>query len=328
MKTIFFALALGWASFLQAKTFTYFLGDTPYKDISVCMKEAEVLAKKITQQTQVATFNARCDWNEYSPTLSLAIDYTADQPLSFTSTSPDSVKGERRGFYASLETCEADRAAQETLFKSETALSILTSFCYIDRLSQSYPYNIRIEAVGSSKRQPYYLSLFSDSGIHSPKPQVVAAYARSYFAARGANLVHLAFRTAMPVNQIVFFYYADREWALSQEVLYHFPGLEACESELKFITAKLEQAEIHLPVAYCGSPFSPASSLDLYLAWEPHLFKLKKSLEKYKDYKTCMANRDALVEKYQGALGAKLLTGTCQRDLSTLEYRVTLFIKN
>lgn len=285
-----------------------------------------MLAKRLAETAQVSTFNARCDWNEYSPVLSIAVDYSSEEQLSFTSTSSDNLKYLERGFYASLEACEKDRNAQELLFQKETRLPILVSYCYVDNASLSYPYNIRIEGLGNSQRQPFYTAVFSDMGVLAPKVQEVVENAKSYFSSQNANLVHYSFRTGQPSHHINFFYYAEKEIFFHNETLYNIPSLDLCKNELELVTSKLGSAGIKLPLTYCGSPFPNSKSVDLYLAWESKYFRLKSSLETYSDYKKCAADRNALVDKYQAAFGPKLLTGVCQRSLSEPEYKVTFFI--
>lgn len=328
MKTkLIFATAL-LSTLTFAKTFTYRLSHVPYQEIESCMSQAKLLAAKMESQAAVTISNVQCEAAEYTQTISILIDYTADKELSSVSTEPNPFKTTYHGIYKTLAECQEALPSEESLFQKETGLPIFTSYCFSETQSNAGPYGFRIDALGDAKRKPQYMSLYSDSKAITPTAQTIANTAKAYFAERNANLVHVNFRTAMPENTITLFYYADTELVFSHETLYSQPNTEICSQELNLLLEKLSREGITMPIAYCGSPFTTNYTTDIMLFPEPGKFYTKKSLEKFKDYKTCFENRNVLLEKYQTAIGPKVITGVCQRDLSAREYRVTMFIKN
>lgn len=328
MKKQILLLTLLVAPLAFSKTFTYRLSPTPYQDIETCNSEARLLAKKVSEQASVETFNVHCDWNEYTGATSILIDYNAEAPLKVVSTYPPNHVLVYLGFYKTVKDCESDLSEQENIFRKETGLNILTSFCYLDSPTLKTPFAVRIEAIGEAKKAPFHTHLFSDAQIVSPKTEEVTAKISSYLSEKKATLVHVSYRTVIPENTITLFYYAEKEIDFERQIMYELPDFKLCQSELTVLEEKLLSQGIKLPLAYCGTPFLPGKSADLLLFTEAGLIRAKQSIEKFKDYKTCSENRDALVKKYQAVSGINILAGVCQRSLSAKEYTVSLVIKN
>lgn len=309
-----------------SKTYTHTIWEIPYPDIETCQKEAIAVADRIHKEAGVETKNPRCEREESIPVVTLSVDYESAEPLNFFSTTP-TVKVFFEGFYPSEKSCLEAKPAQEAIFETETGRKPIISYCYAISSTFKNHYDLKIEAVGTPKRYPFVQNFLTETSYVVANPEALYPKAAEFFAKRMARLIYLTFTQNLSARQVNFFYYAEKDLQLKQEVFTELPDVATCESELKAMEAKFSTLPIAAPLAYCVSRTNPSyPHAHLFLYTEEGLMKRVSSFEAFPSYAACAAQKEAVMKKYQGVYGDKLAVGVCQMNLIESRYHVAMLV--
>ena len=322
-STIWGVSGLSMAAISPAQSYLYRLRGYP-KTANNCHAEAASLAERFKQITGARALGECTEITDTAYDISIVYTYSQEIPL--VTTYPEMLLQDRIHIFATEAACKQQLSIEADYFKEKTSLEPLVQFC---AMNETYygkkTWAIRIDAFGNAAVKPYWSESSMMGNVSGMSETAAEQWIQESYQHAGidARIVHLR-QDDKGERQFSMFYYHDKPLDIKIEVLAAELDQSAqCEAELaklrSIVAADKPQA------LFCtDNPYSHSHEV-LGVIELGSWFKQSHSVESFKNYADCDANRDSTLEIYRTTAGRNVLTGLC--TLIGSEWRLNLFEK-
>ena len=308
-STLWGVSGLSMAQISPAQSYLYRLRDYP-KTANNCHAEAASLAERFTQITGA---QARGECTEMTDTAyDISMIYTSNQEIPLVTTYPEMLLQDRIHIFATEAACKQQLPIEAGYFREKTSLEPFVQFC---AMNETYygkkTWAIRIDAFGDTPKRPFWAEssmLGNVSGMSETAAEqfISESYRRSGIDAR---IVYLR-QDDKGERQFSMLYYHDKPLDIKIEVLSaHLDNSTQCAAELARVRSVVPTGSPH--ALFCtDNPYTHSNEVLGVLelrSW----FRQTYSVERFKDYADCDANRESTLETYRTTAGRNVLTGLC-----------------
>jgi len=318
--TLFFLLS----NLSFADVFSYSLQGHP-KQESSCHEQAKSVADQFENAAQVKVVHSECT-AETETGYDFSIEYESSQKLEFTSTDYIFYGVYSKGRYADLKDCEKNLPDQVALFKGATQLDPMFSYCRHQGLGTSKPWEIVITAPGKSELQP---SLGGFLLFSQPKNITYADIfngLKTELSKKGAILSDLVFQSGFPTGEASIHYYSTDHFFFELSRVTKTMKLEQCLTQVEDVKSWFQAYSIPNFSIFCGGPDSGEFELNIGTLKSPS-FTWKNSIEFFKSFDECEANKANVLKNYSGSALQTILGGLCSRDVEDRSFHVQILRK-
>lgn len=308
----------------SADVFRFYLNGFPKEDRN-CHSQTASVAQKFEEGTQTKVVHVECV-TEHQTSYDFIVEYEAPEKLYFASTDYSSVLVGNRGRYREKADCLKVLPVQTEVFVQSTGLNPLFTYCRSLELSAGKNWEIIITAQGKPNLNPEmgsYLMFANPQGITYEE---IYNGLKSALSKQGAVLSDLIFQrnSVMGMGEGDVHYFSAQPFHFSLERVTKVPTFEECTRQAQEAKRFLGDKEKNLFTIYCGDRQFGAYELHLGFIERPTL-QWQKSVDKFKSFSECSAQKDQVVKNYEGSALSELLGGLCSEDFETRAYHVLLF---
>lgn len=304
-----------------ADVFSYALQGFPKQEAN-CHQQAKSIADPFENAAQVKVVHVECA-AESQTGYDFLVEYEAPQKLDFTATDYLSAGVYAKGRYAELKDCEKNLPEQVAIFKKATRLNPMFSYCRHEGLGSSKPWEILITAPGKSDLQPTLggFLLFSQ-----PKNITYADIfngLKSELSKKGAILSDLVFQSKFPMGEASIHYYSADRFFFELSRVTKTMKLEHCLTQVEDVKSWFQSYSIPNFSIFCGGPDLGDFDLNIGTLETPS-FTWKNSIETFKSFEECEANKTIVLKNYTGSALQTILGGLCSRDIEDRNFHVQI----
>lgn len=319
-------LALVIGSFLfaglvaQGATFEYKLAGYPASEQG-CHAQANNLGTEFSKTTGTKVVSSLC-LGEKDDFRTFSIRYQSDKELRVVTNQGRSLH-DPAGRYKTFEDCEEEIDNVADRFAKATGLPSTFAFCTPVRASQRFPFAPRVDGFGEPKLEPLiggYLIFGVPKKITGPQYRAAIA---SALAGVGAQFDALVIHSQMAYARVSIHYFGNKEVDFNLQEHTKTDTEKQCLAQigqLQTIYKKGGPALVYCGHVHVGNQYEINA---LYLG-SPSL-TTRESVESYKTFADCEADRERLVRFYQKDLGQDVRGGLCTRLVGERSYKVALF---
>ena len=307
-----------------SQVFTYSLEGFP-KQERQCYLQAKFVGSLFESGTKAKVTHVECT-HESSTGYDFSIEYEANEKLSFTTTDYTIAGVYPRPRYKKQSDCEQNLPNQIELFKSATKLNPIFTYCKMEDIPSSIPWEVIITAPGKSALQPQIGGFLIFTNPQKTSLEEISNNLRMTLAKKGAIFADLVFHPRFPMAEASIHYFADKRFDFSLEATTKVPKLEICLDQATEVSRWFETFDIKPFSIFCGGPIFGEYELNIGNIDYPN-FSHKESVEKFDTFDECEKNKIEVLEHYSGS-SAKTVGGLCSRDIDTNRYHVVVFRQN
>ena len=271
-----------------------------WTDSRSCDAHAAAFAQNITDKAGVQVELAMCEYVDATDRTNLVFKINSDTSIRKVSTSSASTY-DPRGFYATRASCEKYLQWERNVFKQQTGLEALVSFCAKESASRHRPWYAHLVGIGEPQKIPVSSSWYS-SIPHAPKRSEIFTKMKARLASHGFLLTHAAFRNrGLGGGTTVQMYGPTGRFRPSfrSELLVTVDGLAQCSQVNAQMERRAESQEnFKYITSYCASPYSNPRHFDLTVAYLPGGYsKIEYSHQTFSSLQDCQNNTKSLLER-------------------------------
>lgn len=264
-----------------------------------CPAHANALSDRFADLTGADVYTAECT-TVSSRAQEIVLRYTAAQVVPYTSTAmPLHFMVDSYATYQTRDACAAAMSQEIEVFKVQTGLEILTSFCVEDTSTSYYPWIARIDGVGRQEplKQVYATTQMVFGRVLTLTLNEFVDRTRTAFASRGAVLRSALVRPSFGMGHAVMTYYHIDNISLDNQRYAEFKTLDQCKSELPHVDVALQNVGRPSLVTFCAEAYTGALPEIQSLIFRDNAARYYSSADRWPTFEACVAGRDGVLAR-------------------------------
>jgi|GEM_PF-4925912 len=293
----------------EEREFTYKIKS--YPAIGDCQEVAEAIGDTFKAQTKVAPIESRCtDVTRFG--FDIEILYSAEKPLDLITTDPGMTQlGVSSAAFDSADACAGQLPVEISVFRAQTKLSPLLSYCYQEDSFRRDGWVARIDAFGAATRRPYLTGAILLEKPASTDLTGVRDGITARLAARGVDVRFVRIRDAGLQGDLSMLYYAAAPFRLELTQHVKVTRREECEEQLELSRQIFAEAPSSPLSMYCASSFVGGTYYVMAFYQNGSGLREVAAPERYVRYGDCMAARAGVLADHRSRLGDKVMGALC-----------------
>jgi hypothetical protein len=307
-----------------ADVFSYTLQGFPKQDTN-CHQQAKSIADQFENTVQVKVVHVECT-AETETGYDFLLEYEALQKLDFTATDYTFSGVYAKGRYSELKECDKNLPEQVAKFKKATQLNPMFSYCRHEGIGSSKPWEIIITAPGKSDLQPTLGGFLLFSQPKNITYTDIFNGLKNELSKKGAILSDLVFQSKFPMGEASIHYFSTDRFFFELSRLTKTMKLEQCLTQAEEVRSWFQSYSIPNFSIFCGGPDMGEFELNIGTV-EPPSFTWKNSIEFFKSFEECEANKTNVLKNYSGSALQTILGGLCSRDVEDRKFHLQILRK-